>query len=1090
MEDEKDNNIDINEDNINKNEIIEESEKNDNATNKAKKVFGHISKKLIKKSPPIEKNTVVYQIPGTGDVKFKNYSKITNDIRKVEIMIKKENKFMHKQQMKNNEQNKEKMTIDYSNIYDDDDKIGDNIFDIENYDISKVIQKFKIDPEQRTVEDLYILKNYLSQTKLAKNFQNEFYNDPKMIETLITFCGLEFRYNKFNDKDTIFKIGDVSDNFYMILKGKVDLYKTLKKVEELTGHEYFKYLINLKKSNELYRYKLCIHNNLKEFRIHPEDEELLPYIYLHFILEDINGGKQIKDFKSILDFVQINPKDLGLDEDQVNSTEYIMEKYSTIKKKFPDIPKDKFREYRFINNNIIKREVKLYDYNKFMSFEEMEYFGENSIENNTSRNGTSICQGETEVIYLTNKLYINNILVKKAINLEKKTSFFSKNYLFNKIPPKKFEKKYFSLFIYETYHKGDILFKENDKLKYVYFIKEGNVKLLSSKSILELELLITELNKKIIMVQNYFNNNSSYDNDITSYNYNTIKSDIPDMINHINKKENIEILILKDSEEVGIESYFLGVDNFATCVVDSLFANVYKIDIKYLTEIFEKEKPCFYDLVHRVEKKLKLYSKRLFEINNVKISMTDMKITEEQNATYKTELTNNLNTSNFSTQTWIGANYSKLKEVISNNNIKNNENKHNNSNELTLTLPNISRGKHSSSSSRNAYNYYMNLTKSKTKSVKSNKIINKNSINKYSYNNLDVKDIYFKTNSNKNTNYNSKSSISWNKRKKFKNRFYRIMVSNPRDRRKIFLYEEEFLFKLKHDMNNLIKEKLVLTRSITNDNLSKEKEKIEIKEDTDNFLNKEMSENKKNENNETGENITKTISQDNTTKELNNNDDVKMPENNEIKEEREQNNNNNNYDRPKTKDVTDKNNEEKIEEKKVLITEVNNNSKINKDIRNTFLKTDFFSKNNKYISNNLLYHNNQSSKKYLINLKKKFSDDNLNKKELIEKKIFKNEDKNLNDNKQRINQNIFNSHMIINHQKKIEHPYYSPLTLIKQQKYRIFVENDKFLEDKKRLEMEQKNNYKKRGLNEFGYPLYYYKRFIRRDKITYNTDEV
>ena len=189
----------------------------------------------------------------------------------------------------------------------------------------------------------------MSQTKLAKSYEKEFYNDPKMIEILITFCGLEFRYKKFNDKDTIFKIGDTSDNFYMLLTGKVDLYKTLKKVEELTGHEYFKYLINLKKQNELYRYKLCLHNNINEFRIHSEDEDLLPYIYLHFVFEDINGGKQIKDFKSILDFVEINPKDLGLDEEQINSTEYIMEKYSTIKKNFPGIPKDKFREYRFIN---------------------------------------------------------------------------------------------------------------------------------------------------------------------------------------------------------------------------------------------------------------------------------------------------------------------------------------------------------------------------------------------------------------------------------------------------------------------------------------------------------------------------------------------------------------------------------------------------------------------------------------------------------------------------------------------------------------------------------------------------------------------
>lgn len=1081
MEEKKGNNIDIGKDN-HKNEIKKGPEKSESSTNKAKKLFSHALKKLIKKPPSIDKNTVVYQLPGTGDAKFKNYSKITNDIRKVERMIKKENKLKNKQKMGNNEQNKKKMSIDYFNIYDDDDKIGDNVFDIEKYDISQVIKKFKIDPEQRTIEDLYIIKNYLSQTKLAKSYQNEFYNDPKMIDTLITFCGLEFRYKRFNDKDIIFKIGDPSDNFYMILKGKVDLYKTLSKVEELTGHEYFKYLISLKKQNELYRYKLCLHNNIKEFRIHSEDENLLPYIYLHFVFEDINGGKQIKDFKSILDFVEISPKDLGLDEDKVNSTEYIMEKYNVIKKKFPDIPKDKFREYRFINNSIIKREVKLYDYSKFMSFEEMEFFGENSIENNTSRNGTTVCRGDTEVVYLTNKQYINNILVKKAINLEKKTSFLSKNYLFNKIPPKKFEKKYFSLFIYETYHKGDILFKENECLQYVYFIKEGHVKLFSSKSILELEILISELNKKISMVQSIFNNSSSYSSDIINYVYNSIKSDIPDMVDHISKKENIDILILKDNEEVGIESYFLGIDNLATCIVDSLFAKVYKIDKKFLTEIFEKEKSCFFELVHRVENKLKLYSKRLFEINNVKISMTDIKITEEKNATYKTEVNDNLNTSNFWSQTIIGANYGKIKEVISNNSIKNNNHNTNtnNSNDLTLTLPNISKGKHRSSNSRNAYNYYMNLTKSRSKSIKSNKIVNNKNINKYSFNNIDTNEIYVQTNSNKNTNYKTKSSISWNKRKKFKNKFYKIMESITRDPRKAFLYEEQFLFRIKNDMNNLLKQKLVLTKSTTNDNMRKEKVNIEIKNSIKKIVKIETIENTKIEKNENGENITKNISQDNTTKGDNNNDDENMPDNNEIKEEKGKNIN---------KVVTEKKNEEKIEEKKVLITEINNNnSKIKNDIKNSFLKTDHIPKNN--ISNNLLYNNKHPNKKHLINLKKKLSDDNLIKKELIEQKIFKIEDKNKITNKQRINQNIFNSHMIVNKSKKIEHPYYSPLTLVKQQKYRIFVENDKYFEDKKRYEIKQKNDYKKRGLNEFGYPLYYNKRLIRRNNITNNTEEV
>ena len=51
-------------------------------------------------------------------------------------------------------------------------------------------------------------------------------------------------------------------------------------------------------------------------------------------------------------------------------------------------------------------------------------------------------------------------------------------------------------------------------------------------------------------------------------------------------------------------------------------------------ELLRKEKLCFYELINRVEDKLKVISQRFFEINNVKLTMTDQKITDENNYRY------------------------------------------------------------------------------------------------------------------------------------------------------------------------------------------------------------------------------------------------------------------------------------------------------------------------------------------------------------------------------------------------------------------------------------------------------------------------
>ena len=746
--------------------------------------------------PKIERGSIVYQIPNTGEMKFKDYDKISGDIKKLENTIRKEKEiYWKKLSSKKNLGSFNDIEESYSSKENSiDNELKKNKF-IDKYNILEVIQKFKIPPENRTVEDLYITKNFLHQTKLAEHYMQEFNNDKRMLENLTTFFGLEFRYQKYQKGETIYRIDDYADNFYMVLLGKVDILNVEPKMVNITGYDYFCYIMNLKKNNEMHRYKLCVKENMDIFPIFSDEEDLLPFFFLQFVLEDIKEGKKI-DFQGILDLIDIKPKDIGLVENKLNSNEYILEKEKKITKKIANFSKEKIKEYRFINNKIVRRNLKLYEYVPIKTIEPLNFFGDESIESNSPRTETAICVEPTELIYIMNKLYINNILPKKSMILEKKTAFLGKNYLFNKIVPKKFTKRYFNYFSLDTYNKGDILFEENAELEYVYFIKEGNVNLLTSKSILEMEMFINEINKKIKIVQNIFNNCDNIDEDKNLILYNNIKSSSAELFEHIIKREKINIFTLKDNGDIGLISYLLGLGHLVTGIVESPQALIYKIKKDDFTEILKREKLSFYELINRVEDKLKVFSDRFYEINNIKLSMTDQKIVQENNIKYNLSNKNStqLSLDNFPLKNEPKADIDKIVEIINEHDFnqyqlfkKNHKNRN-----IMLTLPSL-------------YNKFIN--------------------NNMSYSPKKLKDIKnTKANFNK-SKIKGSNTKSNNKRKKMQ--FKSFFPKENKKRRKAtiservkkllyykknFPYEEELLTKLTEDMNNLLENKLILTK--------------------------------------------------------------------------------------------------------------------------------------------------------------------------------------------------------------------------------------------------------------------------------------
>ena len=86
--------------------------------------------------------------------------------------------------------------------------------------------------------------------------------------------------------------------------------------------------------------------------------------------------------------------------------EYILDKEKNITKKIRNFPKDKIKEYKFIYDKKVKKDVTLYEYVKIKSIDALSYFGNESIELGTNRTETVVCAETTELIYIINKLYI------------------------------------------------------------------------------------------------------------------------------------------------------------------------------------------------------------------------------------------------------------------------------------------------------------------------------------------------------------------------------------------------------------------------------------------------------------------------------------------------------------------------------------------------------------------------------------------------------------------------------------------------------------------------------------------------------------
>ena len=565
-------------------------------------------KKSIKILNPEE---LVYNSPFLQN-KPRDYVGLCGDLKKLE----RQNRMFS--QLKNDFYDDYDEEFDFLNM-NNNLKLNETSYDYNDVvEILKIVEKVKIPPEKRKMVDLLEIVKYLKTTKLGKYFKEGF-EQKEIFEKLITFCGVEIKYKFFKKGETVFRIGDLPDNFYIILWGKVDILKPLPKKMMISGHQYFCYLMQLLQSKDEHLFNLCIKTNKIHFRIDVDDTKDLKYIYLYIILAQISRHK-FANFGEALKLVDISYKEFNLEEeDKLSDPKYIFENMKKIKIYLPDIPTSVISKYLFFKETQNQKEVILYYYSSFLTLDTKSHFGDSAMDSNTTRNATIAATEDIHTAYISCSSYFHNVVSEKAALIDKKVHFLNTNFIFGKINQKRFEQKYFGLFINKNYKKGDIIYHEGDLPLNVYFIEKGDVELYSSKNIFELQKVIEYLEKKRFkFMKKNDNNDEKYEEKEQEYihTYDKINLNEYDLRKEIIKKEKNKIVLLKENEDLGLLSFYFGYPYLATSIVSSASAKIYQIDNKYLSEIILKEKICYFDLINRIESKLFLLHDRLFKINN------------------------------------------------------------------------------------------------------------------------------------------------------------------------------------------------------------------------------------------------------------------------------------------------------------------------------------------------------------------------------------------------------------------------------------------------------------------------------------------
>ena len=488
-----------------------------------------------------------------------------------------------------------------------------------------IIDSIKIQSNERTPKDIFNIKQFLIDAKLLGLLKFTNCNE-EVIDKLLINCCINCKYH-FARKDTIlYKKNDLIDNFYIIINGKIGIFKPYIKKEYMTGFDYFRYIYDLYTKNESYLLGLVLRQN---YYLFPIKENMLPYFNLnvaHILIQKFKSNKKnyINLFESIEDILKkcfINPINYKYNKKISKNNDFNYELISNI----TDLNIVYIYEYNLIEEyydgnfiESISNEKFIKEYNLNLSENIKNKDDKYKVED--KRIFTAKILSDTHLCYFDLNNFYNLLISEYKKIIHRDSKFLSENYFLFKEISKQFEQKYFPLFEYEEIKINQFLFKEDQSFEYIYFIKEGTVELSINKSILQMHELLKELYFIKDRISNPNEENINNKKNIFDIN-------IFEKAYSINEQET-KLVVLEKKDIIGLECFYLGINYFYNAKVIRKGGTFYKIKKENFSKILEleEEKTGFQkNYQDECEIKIDFLIDRIFTINKVKLNLIENK---------------------------------------------------------------------------------------------------------------------------------------------------------------------------------------------------------------------------------------------------------------------------------------------------------------------------------------------------------------------------------------------------------------------------------------------------------------------------------
>ena len=464
-----------------------------------------------------------------------------------------------------------------------------------------------------------IISHFIRKSKLIEKLESEYQSDKKAdLNNLSISCAENLSYMELKKGEILFKIGEMGNRFYFILRGFISILK-LKEIfmVKISYYHYFNYCIKLLKENEIHILEETLKKNNAKIPYESIDNLVKIYkivfqkkLYENITKQIITNNNLLLNFFSLneqkLENYDIIFEELQNFEQFRNYKEWKNYLIKKIKPTKEDL--DFFDQYNRLVNSKSEIYITCFCYEQFLYLGPGFFFGDSALEKGNIYTGgkrNATIRAETDVILgsLKSMDYADIIEPKRRMEKLKELGFLFNNFFFQEISIHLFEKNYFHLFSACEYARGNILFSTGVIPKSLILIKEGKILLELKTSVINLHKLIKYLYEYIYSNPLFMNlshptQKKLLNNDVIS----TIQKYVNDpafkklrgysqkFIDELNKDRKFNIAFIAENETIGIQEIFLSIPYIMKGSIVSKKVLCYEITIEYLQKILSDEK--------------------------------------------------------------------------------------------------------------------------------------------------------------------------------------------------------------------------------------------------------------------------------------------------------------------------------------------------------------------------------------------------------------------------------------------------------------------------------------------------------------------